>query len=311
MRAHRVSFGICLAVLVLAQAPLMAQGSKSSMVLYMDHVTVCGSDLAPLQQAFADAGLATDYGGPHGNGVTHMALLGFDDGSYLELIAPQKPGVTEGSNWARLMSADAGACAWAAASSDARKDADTVRANGVAAGQPTPGSRKRPDGLSIEWTTVDLGSGPAGGNLPFLIEDRTPHTWRVQPSESVKDSPVTGVEGVVLAVNDLQQSIALFRKAFNWAEPLIENHKDFDARIAYFPGTPVMLAAPSDSRSWIADRLQKFGETPVAFLLSTRDFPAALKKFHLSSGKTTWFEQKIAWFDSAKLKGVRLGMLGQ
>ena len=309
MSAHRFSLSFALVLGFALNA--MSQASKSSMVLYVDHASVCAGDLAGLQEAFSSAGLATDYGGPHANGVTHMALLGFDDGSYLELIAPQKAGVTEGSNWSKLMAADAGPCAWAVSTADAKQDSETIKANGVVAGAPTPGSRKRPDGLSIEWTTVDLGSGTTGGSLPFLIEDRTPHNWRVQPSASVKESGLTGIEIVVLAVNDLNTAVALFRKAFNWAEPLIENHKDFDAKIAYFPGTPVMLAAPSDSRSWLGERLQKFGETPVAFLLATRDLPAATKKFHLAGGKSSWFGQKIAWFDAAKLKGVRLGALGQ
>src|SRR5690242_7906756 len=198
MSAHSFSLSFALILGIALNAPAFAQASKSSMVLYVDHASVCAGDLTGLQEAFSSVGLATDYGGPHSNGITHMALLGFDDGSYLELIAPQKAGVTEGSNWSKLMAADAGPCAWAVSTADAKQDADIVKANGVAAGAPTPGSRKRPDGLSIEWTTVDLGSGTAGSTLPFLIEDRTPHNWRVQPSASVKDSGLTGIEIVVL-----------------------------------------------------------------------------------------------------------------
>jgi len=46
--------------------------------------------------------MTPDFGGPHGNGVTQMALVGFDDGTYLELIAPIKAGVTTGSDWAKF-----------------------------------------------------------------------------------------------------------------------------------------------------------------------------------------------------------------
>ena len=81
----------------------------SASPLKVDHASVCGSQLEPMQQAFADVGLKTDYGGPHANGVTHMALFGFEDGSYLELIAPQKGGAVEGSAWAKFMAANAGA----------------------------------------------------------------------------------------------------------------------------------------------------------------------------------------------------------
>jgi hypothetical protein len=54
-----------------------------------------------MRESFAAAGLETDYGGPHGNGGTQMALLGFNDGSYLELIAPQ--GMAADSNWAKMI----------------------------------------------------------------------------------------------------------------------------------------------------------------------------------------------------------------
>jgi hypothetical protein len=156
--------------------------------------------------------------------------------------------------------------------------------------------------------TADVGNTTPGATLPFIIEDQTPRAWRVQNSASVQGAPLGGVENVVLGVNNLDASIALFRKAYGWAEPLTETQKDF-GKLAYFPGQPVILAAPSGG-GWLSDRLAKFGETPVAYLLSTRDFAAATKRYKLS-GTKTWFGQKLAWFDPAKLKGVRLGVIGQ
>jgi hypothetical protein len=35
-----------------------------------------------------------------------------------------------------------------------------------------------------------------------------------------------------------------------------------------------------------------------------------VKKYKLG-GTKTWFGQKVAWFDPGKLKGVRLGVIGQ
>ena len=58
-----------------AQEPLaVAQPLK------VDHASVCGSELEPLQQAFAAAGLKNDYGWPLANGITLLALLGFEVG---------------------------------------------------------------------------------------------------------------------------------------------------------------------------------------------------------------------------------------
>lgn len=285
-----------------------AAQENTSMVLEIDHVSVCGSNLDTLRQTFTDVGLTPDFGGPHGNGITQMAILGFDDASYIELIAPIKPGAAAGSEWARFMSEDAVTCAWAVGTNVLQQQVDRLKKAGIGVKTPERGSRKRPDGMSIEWMTADVGSGTPGSTLPFIIEDQTPRAWRVQTSAGVKGAPVAGVENVVIGVNNLDASIALFRKAYGWAEPLTETQKDF-GKLAYFPGEPVILAAPSGG-GWLSDRLAKFGETPVAYLLNGRDFAAAVKKYKLS-GTKTWFGQKVAWFDAGKLKGVRLGVIGQ
>jgi hypothetical protein len=303
---------VFLAIVAVTVAATVAQGadSRTITVLSVDHASICGLDLQAMQQAFSDAGLKPDYGGPHTNGGTHMALLGFDDGSYLEFIAPQTPGSAEGSPWGKLLAADAGACAWAVSSDDVQKELERLKALGVPADGPTKGSRKRPDGLAIEWVTAQVGGGTPGSTLPFVIEDRTPREWRVKTSDSVKDSGLAGIDLVVVAVNDLKASADRFSKAYGWSEPLVETQREFGAKVAYFPGEPVVLAAPVDTKSWIKERLQKFGETPVAFLLATQDFNATSKKFRLSGSKV-WFAQRVAWFDASKLKGVRLGVIGK
>ena len=307
--SHRLSVAALVVVVsILYSAVIMAQEKQSAKVLELDHVSICGTDLDGLRQAFTDVGMTPDFGGPHGNGITQMALIGFDDQSYIELIAPVKAGVTEGSEWARFMSGDAGACAWAAGTNVLLQDVDRLKKAGIAVGEPKRGSRKRPDGMSLEWITAQVGPGTPGSLLPFMIEDQTPRQWRVLATESVKGAPVSGVDSVIVGVNDLNAAIALFRKAYGWAEPLTETQKDF-GKLAYFPGEPVILASPSGG-GWLADRLSKFGESPVAFLLGTRDFPAAAKKYKLNNTKT-WFGQKVSWFDPGKLKGARVGVIGQ
>ena len=300
-------FSFATLVLFLISQPAMTQESKST-TLELDHVSICGSNLDALRQAFTDVGMTPDLGGPHGNGITQMAIIGFDDASYVELIAPIKPGVTAGSDWAKFMAEDAITCAWAVGTNVLLQEVDRLKKAGIPVKTAERGSRKRPDGMSIEWMTSDVGSSTPGSSLPFIIEDQTPRAWRVQTSASVQGAPVSGIDSVVLGVINLDASIALFRKAYGWAPPLIETQKDF-GKLAYFPGEPVILAAPSGG-GWLSDRLGKFGETPVAYLLATRDFAAAAKKYKLS-GTKTWFGQKVAWFDAGKLKGVRLGVIGQ
>jgi hypothetical protein len=294
-------------ILLLISQPATPQESKST-TLELDHASICGSNLDTLRQALTDVGLTPDLGGPHGNGITQMAIIGFDDATYIELIAPIKPGVSAGSDWAKFMADDAVTCAWAVGTNVLLEEVDRLKKAGIPVTTPERGSRKRPDGMSIEWMTANVGNGTAGSTLPFVIEDQTPRAWRVQTSASVQGAPVSGVESVVLGVNNLDASIALFRKAYGWAAPLTETQKDF-GKLAYFPGEPVILAAPSNG-GWLSDRLAKYGEAPVAYLLATRDFAAATKKYKLS-GTKTWFGQRVAWFDPGKLKGVHLGVIGQ
>jgi hypothetical protein len=304
----RLSFAtlVLLGVSQLVAPRLAMTQENKSMSLEIDHAVICGSNLDALRQSFTDAGLTPDFGGPHGNGLTQMAILGFDDGSYIELLAPAKAGSAEGSVWAKFTSVDAVTCAWAVGTNVLLQQVDQLKKAGIPVNAPERGSRKRPDGMSVEWMAADVGTGTPGATLPFIIEDQTPREWRVQTSASVKGAPVGGVESVVIGVSNLDASIALFRKAYGWSAPLVETEKDF-GKVAYFPGEPVMLASGG---GWLAEHISKFGESPVAYLLSASDLAAATKKYKLG-GMKMWFGQKVVWFDAAKLKGLRLGVIGQ
>ncbi len=302
--ACRRSFSVAFALSFMTCSGIAEQ--SGSTLLEIDHVSVCGSNLDSLRDAFASVGLASDVGGPHGNGITQMAIVGFDDASYIELIAPIKPGVTEGSPWAKFMSGDAATCAWAVGTNVLLQEVDRLKKAGVAVTTPERGNRKRPDGMSVEWMTSNVGSGASGSTMPFIIEDQTPRAWRVQSTEALKGAPVYGVESVIIGVNNLDASIAQFRKAYGWAEPLIESQREF-GKLAYFPGQPVMLASGG---GWVSEHLGKFGESPIAYLLGTRDFAGAMKKYRLSGSRPV-FGQKVGWFDAGKLKGVHLGVIGQ
>jgi hypothetical protein len=281
--------------------------SRFPMQITIDHATVCGPKLASLQKALAEAGLATDYGGPHTNGATHMALLGFEDGSYLELIAPIEPDRVEASPWGKLMLTNAGAGAWAVGTTDIQGEVARLKLLKIDAAGPEAGSRKRTDGKLLEWETASAGPGTMGSLLPFMIQDHTPREWRVQRSASTKGSGLTGIAAVVLAVKNIDAAAALFRQAYGWDAAPVEDHTEFGAKVAHFPGTPVMLASPLRQDSWLAARLAKFGEIPAAFLLRTDNLERAAQRFHLPATEN-WFGRTLAWFDPDKLQGINLGL---
>jgi hypothetical protein len=61
-------------------------------MLKLDHVIIA---VRELDQAVADyiaLGFSAIYGGRHASGATHNALVCFQDGAYLELLAPTGDG---------------------------------------------------------------------------------------------------------------------------------------------------------------------------------------------------------------------------
>jgi hypothetical protein len=80
------------------------------------------------------------------------------------------------------------------------------------------------------------------------------------------------------------------------------------ARLVYFAGTPVVLATPTGGDTWLAQRLGKFGDGPVAALVGARDWNTVAKNFPLT-GETIWFGKKVAWFDPEKLQNLRIGII--
>jgi hypothetical protein len=290
--------------------------------LRIDHVTIAGPDLNAMQQSFADLGLTTDYGGPHA-ALTHMAILGFDDGSYIELISSQYP--VESSpqlsthHWGKFIAGNGGPCAWAVGVDDVARESARVAALGIPVTGPLQGSRRRPDGTLVEWDTAVLGPGPAGATLPFTIKDRTPRELRVQRSASVsgvdesgepRRDRLTGVGAVVLGVEDLQEVAGIFRLVYNWPAPIMRVDDAFGAILAYFPRTPVVLAASLKPGDWLDERLTRFGPAPCAYLIGAASLEDAATRFHLTA-PVNWFGRPAMWFDAASVNDTLLGIVEQ
>jgi hypothetical protein len=268
--------------------------------LRVDHVTVAGRDLKTMMNDLASVGLHCEYGGPHNDHVTEMALLSFPDGSYLELIAPRSdadPKALKAHVWTKQMTENAGPCAWAVQSSDLDSEEKRLRAAGVAVSPSVHSGRQRPDGKRLEWETAQIGEEPRGTFFPFAIRDLTPRRDRAFLSGKPSTKDFSGVSRVVIAVRDLRASVQRLRQAYALQAPIEEVDKDFGAHLALFTGTPVALAAPLSANSWPAARVEQFGEGPCAFILKGR------KTGHYKpASKTRWSMSDISWLDTAKLK---------
>ena len=273
--------------------------------LKIDHATVCSSHLDAIRQTLTSVtGLPTEYGGPHSNHATEMALISFPDGSYLELMGIQpepEPAAVAAHVWSKVLRNNAGPCAFALRVTDINTEIAHLKAAGIRVGFPEASGRTRPDGTRISWETVDAGTGPRGSFFPFLIRDITPRENRAFPSGKPTTTRFNGISKVVVGVHNLDDAVAQYRKAFSLPQPRRGQDSVFGANLAWFEGTPIVLAAGTAADSWLTRRVSDYGDAPVAYVLTS-------KTGTVGSGRSsTWFGHSISWTNESQL-GWRLGI---
>lgn len=137
----------------------------------LDHILLGCSDL---QKGIAfveqQTGVRAAFGGVHPGRGTQNALLSLGTRRYLEIIAPDPEQHSDNPLAETLQSlAEPRLVGWAAHPRNIQALATQIKSAGIAATGPTPGSRKRPDGKTLHWQTLNL-QEDAHGLLPFFIE---------------------------------------------------------------------------------------------------------------------------------------------
>jgi len=250
--------------------------------------------VAAMRKRLAAVGLKSEYGGKHTNRATEMALVSFPDGSYLELIGVQPnpdPKMVAIHPWAKFLSGVGEPCGWAVRADELQGEVKRLRSTGVSVEDPTPGARRRPDGVLLQWETAQVGKEGNGAFFPFLIHDVSKRDLRAFPSGKPNAPDFAGVSKVFVGVRDLKSAVDRYRRAYGFSAPHVKDDTWFGAKLATFDGTPVVLAAPLDANGWLAKRITQFGEVPCAFVLRRKAGTAA----------------SIKWYDVQAL-GWRLGV---
>lgn len=266
----------------------------TSAEIRIDHATIAGTSLDSLRQAFTRVtGIPTEYGGPHANHASEMAIVSFPDGSYLELMGIQKdadPKALAEHAWAPFLSNNGGPCAFAVQVPDVPAELARLKAAGIPAGSTEHSGRLRPDGIRLDWETAGVGPGRRGSLFPFLIRDVTSREARVYPTGKPTTTKYSGISRVILGVKDMEAVIAQYRKAYNLPAPRREHSNKLEADTAWFDGTPIAIAGKARPGSWLARRIKLYGEFPVAFVLAGSSKPVAGKS------KITWLDEKaLGW----------------
>jgi hypothetical protein len=273
--------------------------------LLIDHATVAGSNLDHMRKALLDAtGIQAEYGGPHSNHATEMALVSFPDGSYLELMGIQRaadPVAVSMHVWGKFMKQNAGPCAFALRVADIGAEVRQLRASGIEVGATEASGRTRPDGVKLAWETVNVGPGSRGSLFPFLIRDETTHQNRVYPSGKPTTDRFDGIARVVIGVHDLDSAIAVYRKAFHLPPPRRMRDERFGANLAWFENTPIVLAQGAGDSSWLTRRVREYGDAPCAYILRSK------KSADVPKQTANWFGHGLAWIGNDTL-GWRLAI---
>ena len=152
----------------------------------LDHLMIGAADLdrgiAWLEER---TGVRAVIGGTHPGRGTRNALIALKGRQYVELIAPDPAQPANLAPDLRSIS-EPRLIGWAAATTDIDALAKRARAMQHEPTAPRPGSRSRPDGRVLKWTTVGIASTFAAAGvdpIPFFIQ------WADGSAHPSSDSP--------------------------------------------------------------------------------------------------------------------------
>jgi catechol 2,3-dioxygenase-like lactoylglutathione lyase family enzyme len=162
----------------------------------IDHVVILVSELDEAIDSYTRLGFSVVRGGRHNVG-THNALIGFQDGSYIELIAFWED--DRRHRWHRYLDLGGGLVDYCMRTDDLLGDVVALRDAGVPMTDKQPMNRLRPDGYRLEWTLAL--ADETQGVTPFLIEDITSREERV-PARVDHANGALGISTLTIAVSE-------------------------------------------------------------------------------------------------------------
>lgn len=159
------------------------------MILGIDHIVIAVPALKPAAATYRKLGFTVVEGGRHPVG-SHNALIAFQDGAYIELLAFYEDSPAH-IWWDLLHKRGGGLIDFCMATDDIGADYQAFRRQGVEMSGLDDLSRKRLDGYELAWVNNKV-YGKYQGLIPFIIADKTPRSERV-PKATSHANGVTGI----------------------------------------------------------------------------------------------------------------------
>jgi len=239
----------------------------------IDHVVIASNDLdAAIVNARA-AGFTVVPGGVHGSGNSHNALIGFADGSYMELFAPTPQGRTGEHRWFGRIRDGGGLADFCLLGADLNTEVARIHEAGIEYSKPFAMARVTPDGNRVEWL-LSTPPGPTGQNgWPFMIQDTTPRAVRVPHARDQirHENGAQGVAGITVLVRDVDASSKAY-EAILGAEPQSTVDPEGRMRRLFFiKGAWIQVRAPRSGEE--RDHLARHGQGPYQVSLRSTNGP--------------------------------------
>ncbi|MEZ4520711.1 MAG: VOC family protein [Thermomicrobiales bacterium] len=232
-------------------------------ILGIDHVVVIGDDLDALVDQFRSLGFRVTPGGTHPGAMTHNALVPFQDGSYIELIAFHSE--ERRGRRAELLARGGGMIEYMLTSNAIELDLAQARQRRLPYGKPVPGSRVRPDGVEVAW--LDGPVTDIGSSLPLLIQDVTSRSSRV-PSGEARRHP-NGAEGIgslIIGVASIDNATLFYQRLLDSDADTARLTSEFVEATFLAGYHRLILRQPLDFGP-LQDRIRILGDGPYALEL--------------------------------------------
>jgi hypothetical protein len=229
----------------------------------IDHLVIAVNDLEQAAADYRQLGFTVVPGGKHPVG-SHNALIAFEDGSYLEIIAFYRE-APDHRWWGPLRQGER-LVDYCLQTDDLPGDTRKLRERGIAINDPVPWSRTRPDGYELHWK-LSLVSGAHRGVAPFLIQDVTPREERI-PRQWEHANGAVGIGTVSIAVNELSEVDHWFRPILG-RPPQPVGDDALEAQGLCFTSEPhkVEFMMPVTRQSPLTHWIERYGPSPFAATL--------------------------------------------
>jgi len=244
--------------------------------LKLEHVVIRVDDLDIATRDFQSLGFNVVYGGVHGSGFTHNALIHFQDGSFFELIAFRRRLLLKmllNSGLLRLLLKNTdnhikyrfvegirfpeGFMDSALLSKGIVLDTEQANRRGLKTTKPIPFQREKPNGETVRWNIMS----PFADALPFLRDAYVPEQ-RTNEADIRHDNGALGISSVTYGVKDLPAAARDFGQLLGM-EIAISN-QDGTQQAAFKLGDVSMVLLPNNA-------LNEKRDSPIEVTLNSND----------------------------------------